>query len=148
MHRIFDCHFHIIDPSFPLVPNQGYVPPPFTADAYLAEVRDLGIAAGAIVSGSFQAFDQTYLLNALDRLGPLFVGVTQLPVSVNDSELRHLNQRGVRAIRFNIRRGGSAVIGELTSLARRVYDLVGWHVELYVDSRGLPELEATLRQLP
>lgn len=148
MQRIFDSHFHVIDPSFPLVPNDGYLPPPFTADAYLAEVRDLGVAGGAIVSGSFQALDQTYLLDALGRLGPSFVGVTQLPASVSDAELRYLDGRGVRAIRINMRRGGSAGVGELTSLAHRVYDLVGWHVELYVDSRALPELEATLVQLP
>jgi predicted TIM-barrel fold metal-dependent hydrolase len=148
MQRIFDSHFHIIDPLFPLTPNEGYLPPPFTADAYLREVRDLGIAGGAIVSGSFQAFDQSYLLNALDRLGPFFVGVTQLPASVGDPVLRHLNNKGVRAVRFNVKRGGSAGIGELASLARRLYDLVGWHVELYIDSRELPQLEATLLQLP
>ena len=34
---------------------------------------------GAVVSGSFQGFDQSYLLDALDQLGPSFVGVTQLP---------------------------------------------------------------------
>jgi predicted TIM-barrel fold metal-dependent hydrolase len=148
MQRIFDSHFHIIDPSFPLVPNEGYLPPPFTVDAYLGEVSDLGIAAGAIVSGSFQAFDQSYLLNALDRLGPFFVGVTQLPASVSDSELEQLNARGVRAIRFNIKRGGSAGVSDLPSLAQRVHDLVGWHAELYVDSRELPRLEATLLRLP
>jgi predicted TIM-barrel fold metal-dependent hydrolase len=148
MQPIFDSHFHIIDPSFPLVPNEGYLPPPFTVDAYLAEVGALGITAGAIVSGSFQAFDQSYLLNALDRLGRFFVGVTQLPASVSDSELHQLNARGVRAIRFNVRRGGSAGIGDLAALARRVHDLVGWHVELYIDSRELPQLEAPLLQLP
>ena len=52
MQRIFDSHFHIIDPSFPLVPNEGYLPPPFTVDAYLGEVSDLGIAAGAIVGSA------------------------------------------------------------------------------------------------
>jgi predicted TIM-barrel fold metal-dependent hydrolase len=148
MQSIFDAHFHIIDPSFPLVPNEGYLPRSFTVDAYLDEVRDLGITAGAIVSGSFQAFDQSYLLSALDRLGPCFVGVTQLPASVSDSKVHELNARGVRAIRFNVRRGGSAGIGDLAPLARRIHDLVGWHVELYVDSRELPQLEATLLQLP
>jgi predicted TIM-barrel fold metal-dependent hydrolase len=148
MQRIFDAHLHIIDPSFPLVPNEGYLPPSFTVDAYLGEVRSLGIAAGAIVSGSFQAFDQSYLLNALDRLGPFFVGVTQLPISVSDSELHQLNARGVRAIRFNVRRGGSAGLGDLAPFAQRVHDLVGWHVELYIDSRELPRLEATLLRLP
>ena len=28
--NLFDAHFHIIDQRFPLVPNNGYVPEPFT----------------------------------------------------------------------------------------------------------------------
>jgi predicted TIM-barrel fold metal-dependent hydrolase len=77
--RIFDSHFHIIDPAYPLVANNGYLPDPFTAETYLGQVNRLGVVAGAIVSGSFQAFDQDYLLTALQRLGPSFIGVTQLP---------------------------------------------------------------------
>jgi predicted TIM-barrel fold metal-dependent hydrolase len=105
MQRVFDSHFHIIDPAYPLVPNDGYLPPPYTIDAYLEQARGLGITAGTVVSGSFQAFDQGYLLNALDRLGPSFVGVTQIPSSVSYAELRHLDSKGVRAVRFNVRRG-------------------------------------------
>jgi predicted TIM-barrel fold metal-dependent hydrolase len=42
----------------------------------------------------------------------------------------------------------SAPPEHLESLARRVYELVGWHVELYVDSRDLEELKSTLVGLP
>ena len=34
--RVFDTHLHIVDPRFPLVPNQGYLPDPFTVDDYRA----------------------------------------------------------------------------------------------------------------
>jgi len=145
---VFDAHFHIIDPAYPLVPNNGFLPDPFTCDRYLADARPLGVAGGAVVSGSFQAFDQGYLLHALERLGPGFVGVTQLPASVSDAELRHLDSGNVRAIRFNLKRGGSEDVAHLESFARRVFDLVGWHAELYVDSRELPQLEPTLLRLP
>ena len=57
--RLFDSHCHIIDPRFPIVANNGYTPPPFPLEAYLAQTRPLGVVAGAIVSGSFQANDQT-----------------------------------------------------------------------------------------
>jgi predicted TIM-barrel fold metal-dependent hydrolase len=36
----------------------------------------------------------------------------------------------------------------LEELAHRVFDLAGWHVELYVDSRDLSDLEARLAALP
>lgn len=146
-YRIFDCHFHIIDRRFPLVPNNGYLPDDFHCDDYLERVKSFDLAGGAIVSGSFQAFDQTYLLDTLRKLGPGFVGVTQLPASVSDDELLRLNEAGVRAIRFNLKRGGSERVENLESFAKRVHELAGWHVELYIDSKDLPDLQTTLTKL-
>lgn len=146
--KVFDSHFHIIDKRFPLVPSQGYLPEEFTCEDYLRRTKGLHLAGGAIVSGSFQAFDQTYLRDALQRLGPRFVGVTQLPASVSDEEVLDLHGAGVRAIRFNLKRGGSETVEHLEGLAKRVYELAGWHVELYVDSRELPALFDTLVRLP
>jgi predicted TIM-barrel fold metal-dependent hydrolase len=145
---IFDAHFHIIDPRFPLVPNQGYLPPAFTAAAYLERVQHLNIAGGAVVSGSFQAFDQQYLVAALKELGPGFVGVTQVPLDVTDREIQLLHEAGVRAVRFNVQRGGSEKVEHLEQLSRRVFDLVGWHTELYINSVMLKELLPVLKLLP
>ncbi len=145
---IFDAHFHIIDPGFPLVPNAGYLPESFVAEDYRRRTQGLEILGGAVVSGSFQAFDQGYLLAALAELGPSFVGVTQLPASVSDTEIRYLDAAGVRALRFNLARGGSAGIQDLERLARRVFDLAGWPIELDVDSTTLAELFPLLSRLP
>jgi len=147
-YRLFDSHLHIIDPRFPLVPNNGYLPDEFTCDDYLHRMSGYDLAGGAVVSGSFQAFDQTYLAAALTQLGPTFVGVTQLPATVSDDELLALDRAGVRAVRFNLRRGGSEEVGQLDRMARRVFELCGWHVELYVDSRELGGLYPTLAALP
>ncbi|HKK01625.1 MAG TPA: amidohydrolase family protein [Desulfuromonadales bacterium] len=49
---------------------------------------------------------------------------------------------------FNLKRGGSEDVTHLERMARRVHDLAGWHVELYVDSKELPELFDTLVTLP
>jgi predicted TIM-barrel fold metal-dependent hydrolase len=146
--KYFDCHFHIIDKNFPVVPNQGFLPDAFTSGDYLQRVKDVDLCGGAVVSGSFQAFDQSYLFHALKVLGPRFVGVTQVPQTVSDEELLKLNDAGVRAVRFNVKRGGSEEIHHLESMARRVYQLVGWHTELYVDSAELVDLFDTLVSLP
>jgi predicted TIM-barrel fold metal-dependent hydrolase len=71
-----------------------------------------------------------------------------VPQSVSDQELQELNGAGVRAIRFNVKRGGSEEIAHLESMARRVHELVGWHTELYVDSAELADLFETLVSLP
>ena len=145
---LFDSHFHIIDRRFPLTPNNSYLPDDLTCNDYRARVSQYDLRGGAIVSGSFQAFDQSYLLDALHTLGPLFVGVTQLPATVTDQEILDLDSAGVRAVRFNLKRGGSEDVRHLDTMARRVYELAGWHVELYADSRGLDGLFDTLAVLP
>lgn len=160
---IFDAHLHIIDPKHPLLANNGYLPDPFTVEDYLSRIggldtgdglgtaddpgtadglgiaHGLGIAGGAVVSGSFQGFDQGYLVEALDKLGPTFVGVTQLPADTTDKRILELDRAGVKALRFNVARGGSAALDDLEHLARRIHDLAGWHSELYIDARTIDE---------
>ncbi|KGP63938.1 2-pyrone-4,6-dicarboxylate hydrolase [Legionella norrlandica] len=148
MIKLFDAHLHIIDYRFPLVRNNSYTPPEFTIKDYLHRTKELNICGGAIVSGSFQAFDQSYLLEALHHLGPNFVGVTQLPITVSDEEIIQLNNQGIRALRFNIKRGGSEHISQLKNFAHRVYEVAGWHVELLIDSTELAELTDILLELP
>lgn len=145
---LFDAHFHIIDQRYPLIENNGYLPEQFTCADYRARMRRYRLAGGAVVSGSFQGFDQTYLVDALHELGRGFVGVTQLRADTSDAELVRLHEGGVRAVRFNLKRGGSETIGHLERMAHRVHDVVGWHVELYVDSRELEPLHDTLVALP
>ena len=146
--KLFDSHFHVIDGKFSLVANQGYLPDNFSTTDYLTRTKEYDIAGGAIVSGSFQVFDQNYLLSALAQLGPAFVGVTQLPATTSDEELISLNKAGVRAVRFNLKRGGSEGVESLEYFAKRVHEVVGWHTELYVDSIDLSDLYNTLLSLP
>jgi len=81
-------------------------------------------------------------------MGSNFCGVTQLPLTVTDEEIIDLNENGVRALRFNIKRGGSEDLSKLDYFARRVHDLVGWHSELYMDAKNLPEIASTIESLP
>ncbi len=80
----------------------------------------------AIVSESFQYFGQRYLENAFTERGPAFCGVTQLPFSVSDEEILARHQKGVRALCFNTKRGGSEDLSKLDHFARRVHEQAGW----------------------
>lgn len=146
--KIFDAHLHIIDPRFPLVENQGFLPEAFTVENYTKRLEIFDVVGGAVVSGSFQAFDQTYLVEALQKLGKDFVGVTQLPHDTTDEEIIRLHSLGVRALRFNVNRGGSADLSQMDYFARRVHELVNWHTELYIDSKGLSEIAYQIEKLP
>ncbi|WP_152453946.1 amidohydrolase family protein [Microbulbifer sp. THAF38] len=146
--KIFDSHFHIISPGFPLYPNDGFTPDFFTTSDYLSRLKDYELIGGAVVSGSFQKQDNTYLRDALAKLGKNFVGVIQLLADTDDETILALSTSGVRAVRFNLKRGGSEDVAKIKNLAQRIYELAGWHVELYVDSTQLEPLAPTLLALP
>jgi predicted TIM-barrel fold metal-dependent hydrolase len=146
--RLFDSHCHIIDHRFPIVANQGYVPPDFPLEEYLARARPLGVAAGAVVSGSFQANDQSYLMDVLPKLGSGWVGVTQIPNDYPDAEIAKLDAVGVRAVRFNLFRGRIDTVYDIVAMAIRVHAVAGWHAEMYVDAAALKPHVAKLSKLP
>lgn len=135
--RIFDAHFHIIDPGFPLVANQGYLPPAYPLSAYRAASGPLGVAGGAVVAGSFQGFDQGWLLATLAALGPGWAGVAQVPPNFADEELVKLAAAGVRGLRFNMFRGSIDKVDDLVALASRAHRICGWHAEIYADAASL-----------
>ena len=159
MLSVFDSHLHIIDPRFPLVANKGYLPGNFTVLDYHSHLADLKasqsdqnfeLVGGAIVSGSFQAYDVAYLKSALEDLGRGFVGVCQLPLDWFDTalmtdreeQLARWNQQGFRAVRLNLFRGDAIEWSEADRFARRIFEMAGWHCELYVDAAQLWDTES------
>jgi predicted TIM-barrel fold metal-dependent hydrolase len=147
---LFDAHLHILDPRFPLMANEGFLPEPFRVADYRATVAGLGlgVTGGAVVSGSFQGYDQTYLTDALALLGPTFVGVAQLPATTAAADIERLDALGVRALRFNLHRGVHPSPDAMVRLAHLAYETAGWHAELYLDVRDLPDLSALTDALP
>jgi len=146
--RLFDSHCHIIDHRFPIVANQGYTPPHFPLEDYLARAKPLGIVAGAVVSGSFQAEDQTYLMDILPKLGPAWAGVTQIPNDYPDAEIARLGTLGVRAVLFNVFRGRIDNVDDIVALATRAHSVAGWHSEIYADAAALAPHVDKLSKLP
>jgi predicted TIM-barrel fold metal-dependent hydrolase len=146
--KLFDSHCHIIDHRFPIVANQGYTPPNFPLEDYLAQTRPLGVVAGAVVSGSFQANDQTYLMDILPKLGAGWVGVTQIPNDTPDAEIARLGKLGVRAVRFNVFRGRIDSVDDVVALAIRCHQVAGWHAEIYADAAALKPHVDKLSKLP
>lgn len=146
MQKIFDSHFHIIDPEFELVENNGFLPDHYTVADYLSELKELGLEAigGAVVSGSFQGFHQDYFADALNQLGKDFIGITQLPFDTTDEEIKKLHEIGIRGIRFNLFRGFDASLEDIQELSLRVYQLHGWKTEFYIN---LAEISQDLKQL-
>lgn len=146
--KIFDSHFHIINPQYPLFENNGYLPSDFTIKNYYEQTQNLEIVGGAIVSGSFQKFDQEYLIDSLNKFGDNYFGVANVPISMDREDLERLNRSNIVAVRFNLKRGGSESIDNLVKLSNRLFDKYNWHTELYVDSKDLKELNPILVEIP
>jgi predicted TIM-barrel fold metal-dependent hydrolase len=105
------------------------------------------------VSGSFQLYDQDYLVDAIKQLGKgSYVGVTQLPLDelVDENRVKELNKLGVRAIRYNITRGVAASTEDIRKQALEMYRISNWHAEFYIDTALLADQEhfALLGSLP
>ena len=66
---------------------------------------------------------------------------------VTEGELEALHAAGVRGIRINVLFGGGVAIEEMERLAARVAPL-GWHIQLLIDARNLPELGPRIARLP
>jgi predicted TIM-barrel fold metal-dependent hydrolase len=145
---VFDTHCHIIDMRYPVQENQGFFPPSFPAPDYQARIAGLGITGGCVVSGSFQGFDTGFMFEALRVLGPTYTGVIQIPADASDEDILKLDAIGVRGVRFNLARGGSADVADLENLAARIWALARWHVELYADARELTHMVSVLSALP
>jgi predicted TIM-barrel fold metal-dependent hydrolase len=63
---------------------------------------------------------------------------------VRDEDVLALDAAGVRAVRFNLFRGGELDV----ALTQRVHEVAGWHVEVYADGAALAAHESRLRELP
>ncbi|WP_194816338.1 amidohydrolase [Nocardia sp. XZ_19_385] len=144
---MFDAHVHIIDPRFPLIENEGYLPDPYTIADYRKRMARFDVGGGAVVIASFQSTDQSFMKAALAELGPGWVGVTALNLEASDDEIIELDRIGVRALRFNLKRAAADITG-MTLQALRAHDLVGWHVEVYIDGSMLASLQPVISKLP
>jgi D-galactarolactone isomerase len=142
-----DCHMHIYDDRFPAVPGAPLRPPNATVEQYRALQRRLGVCRTVIVQPSTYGTDNRCTLEALARLGDNARGVAVVEASVSDDELQRLHAGGMRAIRFNLSIPGGATVEQIEPLAARIARL-GWHVELVVPGKRLPEIEPYLSALP
>jgi 2-pyrone-4,6-dicarboxylate lactonase len=144
-----DTHAHVIgDPAqFPFVANRSYTPPVASETAYLGMLDALGMARGVLVQVSVHGTDNSAMVATLRRHPERLRGVAVVDPSVSDIELEHLHRSGVRGLRFNILFGGGVALDHLEGLAQRIAPL-GWHIQLLIDARVLPELGPRLARLP
>lgn len=144
-----DTHAHVIWPPDrqPLVGERSYTPPEASEGSYFAMLDALHMDRGVLVQLSAHGTDNTGLLDVISRHPRRLRGIVALAAGASDAYLRQLHRSGVRGARFNLLFGGGVALDSLEDLARRIAGF-GWHVELLLDLRMLPELATRLLRLP
>jgi 2-pyrone-4,6-dicarboxylate lactonase len=146
-----DAHCHVFGPEaeFPFAPERKYTPCDAGKDK-LFELRDfLGFSRNVIVQATCHGRDNAALLDALDAAEGRARGVVSVGADISGDELAAMNQRGVRAVRFNfVRRLVDDTPREVfLRIAERVASL-GWHIVVYFEAADLKDLTPFLRELP
>src|SRR3712207_3160805 len=143
-----DTHIHIYDNRYPTAPTAAFTPPDALVTDYQAVKRFLGLTRTIVVQPSTYGVDNRCTLDAIAALGAETArGVAIVDASVSDAELEDLTRRGIRGARFHMLTGAPIPWERLDRIAARVQD-AGWHVQLQLDGRDLPEREAQVRSWP
>lgn len=144
-----DTHMHFYGPRelYPLAPTAVSVPPLATIDGYRALQRRLGLQRLVVVQPTAYGFDNTCTMDAVREFGEAARAVVVVRPEVSTDELAHLTAEGARGVRFHMLPGGVLPWEALEPLAARVHEH-GWHVQLQVDGRVLPDRAEVLKRLP
>lgn len=141
-----DTHMHVYDDRFELAPTATFRPPHAPTADYLAMRSRIGIARTVVVQPTGYGFDNACTLEAMAAMGGSARGIAVVPPDVKDAELERLTKAGMRGIRYFMLPGGVLPWESLDAMAAKVGAL-GWHVQLQLDGRQLPEREAALKRL-
>lgn len=142
-----DTHIHFYDHRYPTAPTTVLEPPDAGPADYGRVAAALGIDRCVVVQPTTYGLDNRCQLDAVAELGSSARAVVVIDERISETELHELHRRGARGVRFHMLPGGAVGWDSLMPVARRIADL-GWHVQLQLDGRTLPDHIDRLLALP
>ena len=131
---ICDCHVHVLDPQrFPYAADRTYTPAPATVTDLEEFMATTGAQRVVVVQPSVYGTDNSALLDALDKLGPLASrGIAVIDSATTpDNTLDALRASGVRALRVNVAVNSDTGAALAATIERAAP--FGLAVEIYAD---------------
>ena len=144
-----DSHMHIVGPlaRFPFSENRSLTPPQSTWEDYQATAAKLRLERCIVVQPSFYGTDNACTLDAVGRAAGRARAVVVVREDVSSTDIAQMHSRGARGVRAQMVSKGGMSFDAIESVATRIAPY-GWHLQVYLDARDLPDLVARLRRLP
>lgn len=149
---IADCHMHFYDNEYRSAPGSVLFPPNASPHMYRQQQHELGLRRTVVVQPTTYGLDNRCQLAGMAELGveqgPDNVrGVVVIDATVTRPELEQLHGQGVRGARFHMLPGGAVGWDQLEPVAHAIADF-GWHIQLQMNGRELPDRLQRLLDLP
>jgi 2-pyrone-4,6-dicarboxylate lactonase len=146
-----DAHCHVFGPGaeFPFAPERNYTPCDASKEQLFALRDHLGISRNVIVQATCHGADNTAMVDAVQAADGRARGIATVRPDITDTELRRLDEAGVRGVRFNFvkRLVDTSPEDELATIAQKIAPL-GWHVVIYFEGPDLEDLQGFFGALP
>jgi D-galactarolactone isomerase len=142
-----DTAMHFYNNRYKSAPTAVFTPPNAWIDDYVRMRERVGIERTIVVQPTVYGFDNSCTLDAVAALGPCARAVVVVDATVTDAELDRLTRAGACGVRFHMLAGGVLPWEMLEAVAARIQPF-GWHIQLQLDGRLLPEREALIRRIP
>lgn len=143
-----DTHVHFYDRAAPLAQTAIGEPPYRSVADYRLLQQRLGLDRVVVVQPSAYGTDNRVTVDAVASFGlGTARGVAVVDADTPDAELARLSQAGTVGARFLMLPGGAIGWEQLDRIASRVTEH-GWHVQLQLDGRSLPERISQIARWP
>lgn len=142
-----DTHMHFYNRAFPAAPTALITPDDAWIDDYRRLQAHLGLQRVVVVQPTTYGLDNSSQIEAMQAFGDDARGVFVVDAGTSEAELDRLTRLGGRGARFHMLPGGAVPWDILEAVAARVHGF-GWHIQLQLNGRELPEHAAMLRRLP
>jgi len=142
-----DTHIHIYLADATAAPGGPQIPGHFPVDEYRKMQARLGLARVIVVQPNAYQFDNSVTLEAIRALGPGAKGVGVVKPGVSDTEIDRLTRAGIVAQRIFQLPWGAVGFDRMHDVMSQVLPF-GWHANIQLDGRELPQWEDTIKRLP
>src|SRR4029078_679786 len=98
-----DTHAHVFGPPdiFPYAEKRRYTPPGAPVEHYQNMMKITGLSRVVFVTPTAHGYDNRVILNAIATLGDSARGIANIDISLGDSALQALAERGMCGARFH-----------------------------------------------